>query len=236
MSPFRNAVGGRVRRAASSRAEGPPLTSVAQAGRVQNGVPLHAEAVHRELVRALPVAERVEEERNGVVLRDLIAVRAVGAHETRLAVTCTDADVEVVAVVGDVHVGRLAGGGPFHRRRLHEDGEMGGQTPRVVGQQPVDDRRLIHPHRGHDRLCEGVRRGAGHKQRCHPGGHAAKRRGHCSRGVVSTIPAPSSIVILRLTSTGPTSSTRPPGQTTRTASTCGAPPSPKVTGSSLWEA
>ena len=66
---FRNAAGRRLRGSAL-RAEGPPLAAVAQAGRVQNRVPLHAEAVDGELIRPLPVAERVEEERDGVVLRD----------------------------------------------------------------------------------------------------------------------------------------------------------------------
>ena len=71
---FRNAAGRRVRRASPLRAEGPPLRPVAQAGGVQDGVPLHAEAVHRELVGALPVPERVEEEGDRVVLGNLIPV------------------------------------------------------------------------------------------------------------------------------------------------------------------
>ena len=162
---FGNAARRRSRRAAAPRPYGPALSPVAQAGRVQNGVPLHAEAVHRELVRALPVAERVEEQRDGVVLRDLVAIRAVGPHEAGIGVARTDADVEVLAVVGDVHLGRLAGGGPLDRRRLHEGGEPGRAAPGFVVEQPVDDRRLLDPDGCHHRLAGSVRRRPGQQQR-----------------------------------------------------------------------
>ena len=52
---------------------------------------------------------------------------------------------------------------------------------------------------------------------------------------VSTMPAPSSIVIVRSAGTAPIRSTRPLGQVTSTASARVRPPSPKVTGSSLCD-
>ena len=191
---FRNAAGRRLR-GSPLRAEGPPLRPVAQAGRVQDGIPLHAETVHRELIGALAVPERVEEEGDRVVFRNLVAIRTVGPNETGTAIACPDADVEVLAVVGDVHVGRLAGGGPLDRSRLHEVRHVRGPSPDVVGEPPVDVRRLFDADRGNDRLPGGVRRGP-EQQRQRQGGPAGRsRRDHGSIGVAATIPVPSSIVI-----------------------------------------
>ena len=206
--PFRNAAGGRLRRASALRAEGPPLGPVAQAGRVDDGVSLHAEAVHRELIGALPVTERVEEEGDGVVLRNLIPVRAVGAHETRLCVAHPDSDVEVLAVVDDGHRGRLGRGGPLDRRRLHEGREPRGPTPRVVSQLPVDGRRLRDPDRRRDRLRGRVRGGARHGQRGRTGRNATgPQRAHSGRepcGAARSPPADPVQVV-----TGETLSMRP---------------------------
>ena len=79
---------------------------------VEHGVALYAVTVHREDVRPLLVEERVEVDEEEVVLERLVAVAAVGAQQAGIVVVRVEAEVQVVAVVGEKDVGRLRGGQP----------------------------------------------------------------------------------------------------------------------------
>ena len=108
---------------------------------------MHTVAVHAEGVAALLVLERVKEHGHGVVAAGLIAIGAVRANDRRVAVVRVDADVELLAVVGDVDVGRLGGRRSLDRPLLREFGDLRGGRPDRVIEAAIHLGRRVDAHR-----------------------------------------------------------------------------------------
>ena len=100
-------------------------------------VSLHAERVHREHQRFLPIVERAEQDLHVVVTEDLIAV---GERRRGLAVQLVGADPEVDCARGvpHEHLGRVDRGHAVVRGVLREARQQRGARPRRVGQVAVD--------------------------------------------------------------------------------------------------
>ena len=160
---------------AAAAAAGPPAAPApAVSPRVDNRVALHAVAVDAEAVGAVLVEERVEVDRDVVVLERLVAVDAVGAHQARIGVVGVHREVEVLAVVGDPDVGGLGRRRPLHRALLHEVGDVEGVPPDGVVEPAVDARALAGPRRTHGRTSG---------QDAHALGHAEPgREGRAAQG------------------------------------------------------
>ena len=121
-----------------------------QAG-VDHAVALHVVAVEVEVVAALLVHERVEVDRDQVVLPRRVAVDPVGAHDAGVGVVQVEAEVDVVAVVGDVHLRLLRGRIAVERRLLHELGEHRRRAPHLVVEAAVDVGRRVRADGAHPR-------------------------------------------------------------------------------------
>ena len=106
--------------------------------RLEQGVGLHPIAVHREDVGALLVEERVEVDGHRVVDERLVAVGPVGADQGGVRVVRTDAEVEVVVVVGDIDLGVLGGRRPVEGALLHEVADARGPFPHGIVEGSVD--------------------------------------------------------------------------------------------------
>ncbi len=132
-----------------------------------DAVEQHAGGVDREVVGADAVVAAVDVDPDAV--RGEITVASLqAADDRRVELLAVDADVEVVVVVEDAHLGALAGGGPFVGVVLRERVGGGGGPPRRVVQVAVDPRGRRRAHRAdvrawrqHQRLCGSARGGDG---------------------------------------------------------------------------
>ena len=132
---------------AAARAPDPAAAAGRLPAGIDDGVARHAVPVHRELVGALLVEKRVEQDRHPVVAHRLVALRPVRPDDAGVRVVRVEGDVEVVAVVGDPHLGPLGRRSAFHRARLHEVGDRLDRQPHRVVEAPVDAGRLVRPRR-----------------------------------------------------------------------------------------
>ena len=106
--------------------------------RVENRIALHAVSVDAENVRPLLVEERVEVHQERVVGDRAVPVGPVRTHDGRVGVMRVDTDVDVGAVVGDIHLCGLRGRRPIKRLTLKELGDDHRVLPREVVEPTVD--------------------------------------------------------------------------------------------------
>ena len=105
---------------------------------VDDAVALHVVAVEVEVVADLLIHERVEVDRHQVVLPRRVAIHPVRPHDARVGVVQVEAEVDVVAVVGDVDLGLLRRRGAVERRLLHELREHCRRAPHLVVETAVE--------------------------------------------------------------------------------------------------
>ena len=114
------------------------------------GIALNAVSIHREGIPGLLIEERIEEDRHRVVVLGSVAIDAVGANETRIRVMRVNAEVQPLAVVGNVDLGLFSGGHTVERPGLHELSDARRRAPRGIIQPSVDGWEVLEPN-GRDR-------------------------------------------------------------------------------------
>ena len=121
-------------------------TTAATAAPADDGVALHAVAVHREDVGALLSQKRVEIDGERVVTEtSLVAVGAVRPHDAGILVVRVDGKVDVGAVVGDEDIGGLGRRCAADRLALDELGDPCGVAPDRIVEPSVDLGRALGP-------------------------------------------------------------------------------------------
>ena len=95
-------------------------------------------AVHEEHVRALLVEKGVEVDREGIIPLPAVAVGAVRSKDAGVGVVRVEPEVDVGAVVRQVHLRGLGGRRPVERPHLHELGDADRVAPEGIIEPAVN--------------------------------------------------------------------------------------------------
>ena len=114
----------------------------------QDGIALDTVAVDREDVGALLIEERIDIDAHRVVAPGLIPIDAVRADQLQVGIVRVDAEVQIFAVIGDIHFGLLGRRRAVERLLLEELADARGGAPDRIVETAVEPRRLVGPDGG----------------------------------------------------------------------------------------